>query len=129
MPKILFAMTLIGALMLMACGFSKPLPTPVPIPTLVPVPAGAEEVKLDITDFNQETIEIKTGTAVTWTHRGKFQHTTTHTPLATGELKEWDSDILAPGEVFRHVFNTPGTYQYVCRVHAIRMKATVTVVE
>jgi plastocyanin len=115
------------ALATLACGFTSPSPTPTPSPTEVPLPPGAVVFNADIENFTQEDVQIAVGTTIIWTNRDGVLHTTSHNPPTGGE-GDWDSGNLGSGSTFRHTFNEAGVFPYVCKVHTITMKATITVV-
>ena len=121
------------ALVALACGASGPPPTPTPQPTATPtLPPGAVLHKLDIVDYEHQSITIKVGESIVWTNRSDTKlHNTVHTPLEHGTPVEWESELLAPGKSFRYTFNTPGSYRYLCRIHSqvLKEQQFVTVVE
>ena len=39
----------------------------------------------------------------------------------------WNSDILVVGETFSQQFNTPGTFQYLCKLHPLTMRGSIIV--
>ena len=39
----------------------------------------------------------------------------------------WNSDILSAGDTFSHQFNTAGTYAYLCTLHPLTMRGSITV--
>jgi alcohol dehydrogenase (cytochrome c) len=75
-------------------------------PTKVEV--GANNVEYS---FAPSRIRIKAGTTVTWTNVGATMHT------ATGEKRQWDTDVLENGQSKSITFNEPGNYYYVCTPH------------
>lgn len=85
--------------------------------------------------FNPMNVTVNVGDTVRWTNNGTTFHTSTST-VAPGSCLEggsdpWDSDYLAPGEVFQRTFNIPGTYPYKCIPHCappMNMRGTVTVI-
>ena len=70
--------------------------------------------------FEPASLEVPTGTPVTWTNQDGTQHTVT---AADGSF---NSGGLAEGGTFSHTFDTPGTYTYACSFHS-RMQGTITV--
>lgn len=95
--------------------------------------ATSGEAVVEIIDFvyTPETIEVATGTTVTWINRDGFAHTVTEgaqagtEALFDGELGQTDSFEGADTE-FSHRFDEPGTYTYVCTLHP-SMQGTVEV--
>jgi plastocyanin len=77
-----------------------------PLPTLVEVVASG-------TSFGPEDVTIATGGKVRWVWQSN-----PHTVTPTGHT-EWTEAMLdGPGDVFEHTFNTPGTFNYRCTIHA-----------
>ena len=70
--------------------------------------------------FQPASIEVKSGTTVTWTNQDTAPHTVTFRNGAHG------SGTLQQGQSFSYTFKTPGTYDYYCAVHPY-MVARVTV--
>lgn len=102
-------------LLVASCAGEEATPTPAPTPTPTPAPTATPisgEVSLDAVDFafNPSTVTITVGTKVTWTNTGNLIHTVT----ASGQF---DSRDLSTNQSFSQVFDTPGTYEYVCIYH------------
>lgn len=70
--------------------------------------------------FVPARLRVRAGTAVTWKNTDQVAHT------VTAEDRSWTSPLLEPGQTFRRVFNTPGTYHIICTPHPF-MKAVVEV--
>ena len=77
-----------------------------PLPTLVVVTAAA-------TSFGPDDVTIATGGTVRWVWQSN-----PHTVTPAGHTEWTEATLDGPGDVFEHVFDTPGTYQYLCEVHA-----------
>ena len=75
-----------------------------------------------IADFqlSPASMQVASGTTVTWTNNGPANHT------ATSDSGAFDSGVLAPGKSFSFTFNSPGTFAYHCAIHP-RMQGTITV--
>lgn len=88
-------------------------------------PASAAEVEVGVVDFDFQpaTRAIAVGDTVIWRFNDDG-HTATST---RGQAERWDSGNRASGQAFRHTFNRPGRFQYVCIPHAGFMKGTVQV--
>jgi plastocyanin len=105
------------------------LPIPLALLTALAAaaPATAAEVDVGVVDFSfqpgQRTIAV--GDTVVWRFMAGG-HTTT---AAGGQAERWNSGPrTAPsGGTFRHTFNRPGRFQYVCIPHAGFMKGTIQV--
>ena len=71
------------------------------------------------------TVTIRAGDAVRWTFQGEIHSVTSGLPgVPDGRF---DSGLRNPGDTFRWVFPTPGTYRYFCQVHPEEMHGTVIV--
>ncbi len=100
-------------------------PTRTATPTLTAVP-NLSEVKLDIKNFQHQTVEVEIGTIVTWVNTDPSPHTVTHFP-AEGENELFD-DRIEPQKSFRYTFDKVGTINYYCKLHPVNMRAVITVV-
>jgi plastocyanin len=99
----------------------------------VAVPAIAAEQAVSIVDksFQPATITVAAGDKVTWTVTKSIgePHSVTSGKLGDADSgKQFDSGIKLKddGQSFSFTFDTPGTYDYFCSVHA-EMKGVVTV--
>lgn len=86
-------------------------PTPIP-PTPTPPPSAPLTATVSIGDnfFGPGTATIAAGGAVTWNWNG----TGFHDVSGSG----FESAVQKAGSPFIFTFTTPGTYPYVCQVHA-----------
>jgi plastocyanin len=91
----------------------------------VAVPNG-ETVDVDVLDnsFRAMDLTVKAGTTVQFTNRGRNDHNVLPQP---DSLQGWGvgEAEFAPGSVYRHVFDTPGTYDYICTIHGVKGKGMV----
>ena len=71
--------------------------------------------------FTPSRVRVRAGQAVVWQNNDQVAHT------VTAEDRSWTSPLIDPGETYRHVFGTPGTYNIICTPHPF-MKAVVEVV-
>jgi len=71
--------------------------------------------------FDPNTINIKTGTKVTWINNDNVAHTITSD---SGDLLK--SPIITPGRSFSFTFTDPGSENYHCSIHTM-MKGNVTI--
>jgi plastocyanin len=86
-------------------------------------PAGLAEagrVPIQQYSFLPSDITVRAGTTVTWSNEDDAVHT------VTAADKSWDSGRLPVGGTFSQTFTEPGTYEFLCSIHAA-MKGTVTV--
>ena len=68
---------------------------------------------IDNFSFDQPTLEVPSGTKVTWVNRDDVPHTAT----SSERPRKFDSKALDTDGTFSHVFTEPGTYPYYCAVH------------
>lgn len=73
-----------------------------------------------------EEVTIQAGQTVVWTNTSSMFHTVTNDPALAqdrshAQLPEgaqpFNSGNIAPGDVFQHTFEVPGTYVYFCIPH------------
>lgn len=70
--------------------------------------------------FNPKTLNIKAGSAVTFTNNDDVAHT------ATADDGSFDTGLLSKGQSKTITFDKKGTYPYFCTPHP-KMRATITV--
>ena len=100
-------------------------PTPAPTQTTSTEPAAQGEVVINTVDdrFDPASVTVPVGTTVTWINKGANWHS-----IASFD-GSFESGRIEPGDRFSITFETPGTYQYICKHHAMQgMIATITVV-
>lgn len=109
---------------------AEPGETLPPTTTIAPAEPNGEVVQVRSLDnsFRVADIEIVAGTEVWWTNNGRNDHNV----LPVDESHAWgiDTEDFIPGDEYRHVFGTPGTYLYYCSIHGtktIGMVGSVTV--
>jgi plastocyanin len=114
MKRGLFVLVILG---LAGCASPEPAPT---------AEASAEIITYA---FTPQTLEVTTGTRVTWTNGDEVRHTVT--PI---DRQKWGGDgsgddeenWLEQGESWSYVFRSVGEFTYFCIPHA-NMTATVIV--
>jgi plastocyanin len=99
------------------------LPPPVTVADAVAVPPNGLTVTVIAIDntFRDELVEITAGTEVVWENRGRQKHNMV--PADDPTASSWgvaDEENFQPGDTYSHVFATPGTYPYVCSIHAVK---------
>lgn len=75
-------------------------------------PAAPGEVQIAGFAFGPEALQVAVGTTVTWANSDTADHTVDATDgdeLSSGSIRE--------GETFEHLFDTAGTYSYLCAFH------------
>ncbi|HEV2528909.1 MAG TPA: ferritin-like domain-containing protein [Thermomicrobiales bacterium] len=81
------------------------------------------EVVVEMFDFGYEPAEltVAAGTTVTWTNTGQAPHN------ASADDGSFETEFLSNGQSASLVLDTPGTYPYVCTLHASLMQGLITV--
>ncbi|MBI2763223.1 MAG: cupredoxin domain-containing protein [Chloroflexi bacterium] len=93
---------------------------PTAAPTAVPS-VGAPTVAIIDNAFEPANLTVSVGTSVTWTNKGKRNHT-----VSTADASFGSAGVMSSGATYAHTFDTAGTFAYFCAIHA-GMKATITV--
>ena len=83
--------------------------------------SSAAQVTIETLKYSPDTVEIKTGEAVTWINNDLTPHTVT----SQGGV-ELNSGSIEPGTSWSHTFAQAGTFPYYCSFHT-EMKGTITV--
>lgn len=89
-----------------------------PGPTSPPPGSNNVEVSMGAASFNPASVQIPIGGSVTWRNATATAHTIT--PQNLGQPGTW-ANVNVPGEsgfTFTHRFNSAGTFEYECTVHA-----------
>ena len=81
---------------------------------------GPDQVFMQNTAFNPQTITVSKNATVTWTNKDNMTHNVTS---STGLF---ESGNIPPGGTFSFQFPATGTYPYSCTIHA-GMTGTVVV--
>lgn len=92
-----------------------------PTASAAETPATSTTVSIQNFAFVPATLTVKAGTKVTWTNNDSTVHDVTSADgpavdAATTSL--FASGILDQGDSFSFTFTEPGTYYYVCTIHA-----------
>jgi len=80
--------------------------------------ASTTQVQMKDFKFQPDSITIKKGDTITWTHPGPASHTV--------KFADSESSILKNGSSYSKTFNQAGTFPYECGIHPY-MKGSVTV--
>jgi plastocyanin len=115
-------------------SYQTPLPTGPSQPNTPPVSTTTQITSTSTTSvisnisvsiknfaFSPATLNIKTGTKVTWTNNDSVSHTVTSDSGTT-----LNSSTLAPGQSYGVTFTNPVSVGYHCSIHPM-MKGTVVV--
>ncbi len=110
---------------------AEPGETLAPATTVAPAAPNGEVVEVRSLDntYRLAGIEVSAGTEVLWLNGGRNDHNV----LPVDESQDWgiDTEDFAPGDEYRYLFDTPGTYLYYCSIHGTKtvgMVGSVTVV-
>lgn len=87
-----------------------------------PLP-GPNEAVASRMSFFPGNLTVKAGTMVKWTNSAVDE--LDHTVTASDRL--FDSGVMKPGASFSYIFDTAGTFAYVCTLHPDQMRATIRV--
>jgi plastocyanin len=70
--------------------------------------------------FEPPFVEVRAGTLVRWHNQGRDDHD------VVAEDSSFESPVLRPGEAYERVFDSPGSFPYLCDLHD-NMTATIVV--
>ncbi len=86
---------------------------------LIAIPAFAQSAQSTVSivghAFNPTETSIPAGGRITWNNTDAVIHTAAS---IAGQGVSWDSGDLAQNQSYSVIFNTPGTYSYVCKYHS-----------
>jgi plastocyanin len=112
-------------------GCSSPLPKAVGPVRVAPNGQSTEIQSLDNT-FRPAELTITAGTEIVFTNVGRNDHEII--PAPASPFQDWgiSKATFGPKVKYKHVFDLPGTYAYVCKIHGVNgkgMVGTITVTE
>jgi plastocyanin len=84
------------------------------------------EVGMSGIQFDPAEVTIGDGDAVKWTNNEAVAHDVDGSGPG-GKFSSGPTGGMSQGDTYTFTFKEPGTYEYVCRVHAPGMAGTVTV--
>jgi plastocyanin len=90
---------------------------------------GGAEVAMRNIQFDPSDTTIKVGETVTWTNEEGVPHDVDKTGGPGPQFSSGPEGGMMEGDTFAQAFDRPGTYEYVCRVHAPGMAGTIEVTE
>ena len=113
MSKRSLVLVLTSTLLFAACGGSADDPAdPAPTESSAVEPTeGGAAVTVKLFAFDPDTLEVDTGTTVTWTNEDDIEHT------ATADEGAFDGDLDGAGSEFSFTFEKAGTFTYRCDIH------------
>ena len=88
---------------------------------------GGAEVGMMNIQFEPGDVTIKAGETVTWTNDEGMAHDVDKTSGPGAQFSSGPEGGMMEGDTFEHTFDRPGTYEYICRVHAPGMAGTIEV--
>jgi len=91
-------------------GFAFPWSSHARADTSPQVVSGQADIMMQMNAFHPEKLTIKTGTVITWINKDPAYHSV----IADGG--QFQSGLLAIGQVFSYTFDKEGTYPYHCGV-------------
>jgi plastocyanin len=94
-----------------AAGTAPPPAAAAPATPPPSVSAAAGDVRVIDFDYSPRIITVTAGTGVRFVNAGIAPHT------VTARDSSFDSGIMTTGVAFRHIFSTPGTYEFFCILH------------
>lgn len=93
--------------------------------------AGAAEISIQDFSFTPSETTVAAGTTVTWTNEDTADHDVTSTDgpgVDAATTSTFASETLSQGDTFSFTFEEPGTYYYVCTIHASMQTMHATVI-
>ena len=95
---------------------------PPPPEDVVDVDTNPADVRAIDNTFDAEAIRVPAGTTVRWTNEGRQDH-----DVVPAEGDGWGVPVedFAPGAVYEHTFDQPGTYSYYCTIHGTASRGMV----
>jgi plastocyanin len=87
---------------------------------------GGAQVGMQNIKFEPADVTINAGETVTWTNDEGVPHDVDGSGPG-GDFSSGPEGGMNQGDTYEFTFEEPGTYDYVCRVHAPGMAGTVTV--
>jgi plastocyanin len=87
---------------------------------------GGAQVGMQNIKFEPADVTINAGETVTWTNDEGVPHDVDGSGPG-GDFSSGPEGGMMEGDTYKFTFEEPGTYEYVCRVHAPGMAGTVTV--
>jgi FtsP/CotA-like multicopper oxidase with cupredoxin domain/plastocyanin len=101
---------------------SSPTAEPTEAEVASPVAVGTVEIRMIDDRFDSADVTIPAGTTVTWVNNGANWHS------VAAYDGSFESEKVPPGGTFSITFETPGSYQYICKHHGLQgMIAKITV--
>ena len=88
---------------------------------------GGAKVGMESIQFDPKDVTIKAGQTVTFTNDESVPHDVHKESGPGGDFSSGPDGGMQQGDTFKLKLDKPGTYKYVCHVHAPGMAGTITV--
>ena len=88
---------------------------------------GGTKVSLKNIQFDPKDITVKAGQTITFTNDESVPHDVHKQSGPGGDFASGPDGGLQQGDTFKLKLDKPGTYEYVCHVHAPGMAGSITV--
>ena len=88
---------------------------------------GGAQVSMKNIQFDPKDLTVKPGETITFTNDESIPHDVHKTSGPGGDFSSGDDGGMQQGDTFELKLDKPGTYEYVCHVHAPGMAGTITV--
>jgi plastocyanin len=122
----LFALTL-ACLALMAAGCGGGDDSSSDQPAAGGGGGGGTQVSMENVQFNPKDLTVKAGDTVTFTNNDSVPHDVHKKSGPGDDFASGSTGGMQPGDTFEVTLDKPGTYEYVCELHAPGMAGTITV--
>jgi plastocyanin len=88
---------------------------------------GGTKVVMKNIQFDPAETTVSAGDTVTWTNDESVAHDVDKESGPGPQFSSGPQGGMNEGDTFKHTFDKPGTYKYICRVHAPGMAGTIIV--
>ena len=88
---------------------------------------GGVEVSMENIQFDPKDVTVKTGETITFKNNEAIPHDVHKTSGPGDDFSSGGSGEMQQGDTFELKLDQPGTYEYICNVHAPGMVGTITV--
>lgn len=88
---------------------------------------GGAEVSMENVQFDPKDVTVKPGETITFKNNESIPHDVHKTSGPGDDFSSGGSGEMQQGDTFELKLDQPGTYEYVCNVHAPGMAGTITV--
>jgi plastocyanin len=88
---------------------------------------GGTEVSMESIQFNPSELTVSAGETITFTNNESVPHDVHKTSGPGEDFASGPPGGMQEGDTFELTLEEPGTYEYVCDVHAPGMAGTITV--